>query len=548
MRPLQLVCALVAALCTLAAAPAQVHVVGHRWGFDNTATPGSFNLLTLEVRNDTSSDYDGGVTVYPVRSLMDAGVQHTIRCFLRPGEARQVATSVWLADATAEARVHVLGGKLLEIMPPKVGGTGAQVLLVPKNATPTAGLQVHAYDETTFPSSLAALDTLRGVVLDHVPEMLEAQRRTLIDWLHAGGTVHVFQDIGGFPRFDGDLAVLSGEQAEQRVGAGCILRYSRTLTSAPYTLRKRSAASLPRPVGLHAIAQRLGEVLRPEHNWLVIYLLITAFFVATVPVLAYLQQRLGPLTNTAILLALVAVFSWAIVTVGRRGYGERSRVLSVSHIRGLGRGRFDVCQWKSVFSTTSQRYAIHHDAGGSTYAAPGPDRVSAFTPPGRTALLLDVPLFTAQPFLHRGTFTGDPVAVTSDTDERGSKTLRWDGPKVLRAYLVRSGQVTTLRVRGNELVDEGAATDPHVLMAQTMYVRSGRARRSVQAQIADQAISALLAAEFPRQVRRKPTRRRSSSPTRLLVFCDPPQQLAAKGEGVGEETGVAIYDLMLEAD
>ena len=130
------------------------------------------------------------------------------------------------------------------------------------------------------------------------------------------------------------------------VGAGVVHRHSVKLAtdSVPVALRPvrstedQNVDQLP---NLHAwipnMLNRIRNLVRSDHNWPLIYLVVIAFFFAAVPWHAWFSfKRVGYLGSIGTLLAIVAACTWVIYEVGRRGYGEASVVHSLSYAKELG--------------------------------------------------------------------------------------------------------------------------------------------------------------------------------------------------------------------
>jgi hypothetical protein len=100
---------------------------------------------------------------------------------------------------------------------------------------------------------------------------------------------------------------------------------------------------------------------------------------------------------------MVALFSVAFATVGRRGYGEATAVNTVAVARPLPDGQWDVSGWSNAFVTDGDTYRITHPGSGVLYSTAQSDEAVAghiINGPG-AELVADIPAFSSRTFVYR---------------------------------------------------------------------------------------------------------------------------------------------------
>lgn len=445
------------------ALPAQLEIQRIQWGFDGLIVPNGFNLLTFELHNGTDKPFAGDVDLSQTSGISRTGASQRIRTYLGPGDSRRLQFYPYLVFANDDWRVKLGHAGSRNIKEPDPGYPATVILMQPDTLTPPrAGLPT--FDESRFPPSVTGTDGLARVILDHVPAFQKSQRQAFLDWLHRGGEVHLCPDVGGPPRFAGELSVLNDKQSIFHVGSGRVVRHSERVDRLP---SRRSW--LPRRMGRGSsyagsaftedLLNQMRGIVRPDHNWPLIYFVIVLFFIAAVPWHAWMSfQKWGYVGSISALLGIVALCTYALYQIGRRGYGEESVVHALSYARELTPGRYDTTQFKNVFVTSGGRYAIRHDAEGSIYStAQRIEPVPGVAQTGKDALFrVAIPVFTSRPFVHRGVFQAPPTgAAIQNWPETGplrhGLSIDWSGSEVLAAFAFHRKEVAELGSSGGTL-------------------------------------------------------------------------------------------------
>ena len=409
----------------LAARPAQaLEITRVLWGFDGRAVPERVNLLSVLVDNPVATPYNGDATVYqtdPTGKREGALVAQPL--YVGPFGSRWVQFAVYVAgdqeDWTLELarRGHRLDAPTL--------AAPARVYLLYPDAVSVRAMDAKSFPEDLFPSSVSATDGLDSVLMDHAPRWEPLRRQAFVDWLRRGGTVHVFvgQD-GRYPTFTGELAVLNAQAPRQRVGAGLVVRHAadeqkpgeRSLAEQgfpPLTLERAQNRYYMDSMDSD-ILRGLARLVQPKHSWVLIYLVLVVYGALVVPV-NWLMGRKGRGFRAPLIFFLACVLCTTVLLsfIGRRGYGETQRQVSVAVARQLDDGVYDVTHWTNVFMTRGGQYPLAYPGDSGIYStAQTAETVNAVAVNGVGGrLTADIPLYSSRSFLHRGKMHGPDLGL-----------------------------------------------------------------------------------------------------------------------------------------
>jgi hypothetical protein len=392
------------------ACQADLQVEGRpRWGFDGRVRLGRFNLLSIDVRNDSDRPWTGQAQVEPMMGLVGADmpvIQQNL--FIEPYGLRRLQFLLFVPRTTEyEFRWGRETRERFTIDEPPIADGTAEVQFI-SGSSLSAGLPgLLSFDEADFPYSANGLETLGAVHLDHVPGWSEPQARAFLDWLKSGGTLFLHGKPGEpAMNFQGALSELGQPSGEFPLGAGMVRRVDAARWSPPLPAAS-GQPSMRYPVWepTQSTFQLLKSMTQPHHNWVLIYLLAVIYLLLLFPGCWLLGRRKGDYRLTyGVLVGIVFVFSVGFRTVGARGYGERTAVNSVALARVAGPQRLLVTQWTNLFVTSGDNCEIKHQTEGSAYSSgqlnehiPG---VILNRPQG--AMITDIPSFSSRTFLESG--------------------------------------------------------------------------------------------------------------------------------------------------
>ena len=428
----------VAMLCP-AVAPA-VDVDDAKWGFDGRILTSEFNLLSVLVSNPTDTPFDGVLTVTHASSGgSPTGARLVERIYLANHSSRWVQFYPYCSSTADVWTVRWGNGQSFKVPDPRLG-TEEPVLLDEANSFSSAGRGIKHFNEELFPPSVSATHTLKRIVIDRVPRWEAPRRQAFMDWLRLGGTVHLLKgDDGKFPDFSNQLSQLNSPLAFQRIGAGVVFRHelSREQINAESlatmeSTRKRFIESLSggaddpevtkainvvRPMetkkwdevhGLWESDNQLFSVMkkltRPNHNWALIYLLSFIYIGLIFPGCFLLgRRRVHYLVTYGAIIGCVALFSLIFLIVGRRGYGESTRINTLGFAQQIEGDNWDVSLFSNVFATAGDTYELKHQGEGGLYSTCSTmESVNGDIDSGVDGRFsVDIPPFSNRPFAHR---------------------------------------------------------------------------------------------------------------------------------------------------
>lgn len=402
------------------------------WGFDGQIVLHRFNPLSVLVFNPSADPFDGRLEL---RQMMNAGARVGAvlvepDVYIAPFSRRWVQ---FYPYAVYEADEWVLSwgrrsGERIDVPRPQAG-QAAWIVLYDVGDPRRRTVNLKRLRDDLFPPTVAATDGLAVVALAHVPRWESARRQALLDWLHAGGRLHLFQDEGRFPQFTEELALLNSPLERQRIGAGTVYRHARSLDGINMAFLRRAMGQDTEPAAPgqdpndqynaweidQGFFSTLKGMTRPNHSWGLIHLLSLAYLALVFPGCWLLggRRRADYRLNFAFLIALVALFSWIFSLVGRRGYNEATTVQSVAIARPLAGGGFDLTGWTNAFVTDGDDYRIEHAGTGRLYSTcQAQEAVNGLINNGLDGtFLVDIPPYSSRPFGYRVKGERNPIPV-----------------------------------------------------------------------------------------------------------------------------------------
>ena len=387
------------------------------WGFGGTVVKEVFNPLSVEIHNAGGKAFDGEI------ALTGGAVPVVQPVFLAPGGTRVVQFFPLIEDGYGKWTLQWKDEREndVELGNFKVGAP-AVLILADLSGPAMRGVKMRVFPEELFPPTVSATGGLAAVVLDHAPRWDAVRRGAFLDWVQAGGIVHLVRGAGGeLPQFTEELAVLNTAAERTIVGAGLVVRHAAHLAEVSEDWLKAKGFPSPEvhtdgtntmPDFDGSLFGKLSAVTRPNIAWGLIYG-FTAIYIALIgPVFYRLRKRDYRVLLGGFLLT-VAGFAWIFTVVGRRGYGEKQIYHSVAIARSLGGARWAVSEWGHAFATSGDTYRFQHPGGSQLYAVPSKeDTVRGRITAGKDGHFdADIPLFSSRPFLHSGVLTGDDCSV-----------------------------------------------------------------------------------------------------------------------------------------
>ena len=380
-----------------------LRIEGVAWGFDGKVVPNAFNPVSFSLHNDSNDPMNLPLVlersngVQPVDAPIGvAGPLDPV--YLAPGSSRRVQMFVYVQSHASDfilswgrdpsQRLDLTANQQVTV------GSPATVILYDTEAVTSRGSGLPRFDESYFPVSVSGTAGLAAVVLDHDPRLQTIQQQAFLDWIRAGGVVHLMEPSEGeLPEFSGELAVLNSPIDEQRFGAGLVVRHHVPMSDldrsvAELTMLPRQPLQMkPAPeneqtpenmyggnwvdwdVGNH-VYTRVKQMTRPDHNWPLIYLMSLVYLLLIFPGCWLIGRRKADYRMTyGAMLGAVVLFSMGFKQVGQRGYGEQTAMHAMTIAQPLEGGRLMFRQWANLFVTNGDDYRIHHAGNGLLYSS-----------------------------------------------------------------------------------------------------------------------------------------------------------------------------------
>ena len=559
-------------LFTLASASA-LEVQEVRWGYDGSVVPGRFNLLSVLIGNPSTAPFDGAVNLYKTRGLEQrVGALYGTPCYLSPLTARWVQFYVYIDSQYDQWRLEWGRGSESrhDVDPPKWGAPG-QVLLADSQTTVTTAISAfRQFPDELFPPTVAATSGLDSLLLDHAPRWELAKRQAFVNWLRAGGKVHVLTGANGqFPNFSDELSVLNTPQDRTRIGSGLVVRHTATARE----IRKQDVEDNDIPLRQYkssdsgdfqiteSFLRNLAELSHPSHNWALIYLLAFTYLGLVGPGNLLLGKRFPDYRlRIVLLLVTIAAFAGLFSLAGRRGQGESSVVHTLSYARSIDGDNYNVTQWVNVFASHGAHYTITHAAPHNLYAT-GQDYepVNGLIQSGKDGrFVVDIPIFSRRALLHQAEMKGINLSV---------KIVNWDGAptlnklsltvqpdftkKILEGWVVQGDRVYTMKIVDGRLEfgnsspqsisSLGSNDDPKAYM--NPYARQN-ADVNVEAEFRKLAQPLISWSLGTRDFTNAPPSAMSNR-VELFLFARSPENFDITGPQFSREVGYVLYHLDL---
>ncbi len=435
------------------------------WGYNGKPVAARFNPLSVLVRNPSAAPFDGSLRLTcQMPGGSQVGETFVEPVYLSPNSSRWLQFTPFVQDQYVNWELRSSDGNKYTV-PSVQAGEPAIVLLTDPTVLAQRSAAVRRFPDELFPATVTGTDGLVAVLIDHVPRWDEMPRQAFLDWLAKGGTAHILRDTSDREvEFPPALSILNSKLERTRVGAGTVVRHSLRAEqlTADYV---KNAIAVPRfsrlaenkaanPVSdaidrlLEEKAKRqqemasnagvygdgiygdvyisnlddrllrdLKSLTRVDHMWPLIYLLALVYIVLVFPGLYLVGRRRADYRIVyGLLLAVVAVFSVAFSVIGRRGYGESTRVDSAMIAYQLSGDYYDVTGWTNVFVTAGSDYLITHDGGGRAYSTcQQVEAVNGYVTTGAGGVFaVDIPPFSSRSFAHRVRCQADPMILKAE--------------------------------------------------------------------------------------------------------------------------------------
>lgn len=448
-------CALLLVACLSHSAAAQEGIVVQdvQWGFDGKTTERTFTPLSVLVQNNSAEAITGKLRLIKAVQLnqqIDAVYEQDY--FVSGFSSRWVQFTPFVISDFESWRLEWGPGRdqRMEVPTPR-NGDPATVLVYDPEDLPEAGGVLRRFDQALFPVSVTGTDSLRGVVLDHVPDWQGARVQAFLDWLRRGGRVYVvYNSEGEYPRFPESLGVLNRPDDRYRVGGGLVKRLPLKAADIDFSTAQSQVLaderqSLPRQVRAAVQTSPFGNLMgwdrdrqlfvdleiaaRFHRNWWLVYPAVLLYLVAMYPGCYQLGRKLPDWRMFyAAFFGTAVLFSFAFAWLSRVGTTETNRVRTLALAYQLEDGLYDVTQWSSVAALHGRTYDIRHGGSGRLYTTAQEFEAVNGTIHGADGggVEVDMPPSSSRTLLHRTRLPGPKLNLQVNevqVDEQGLSRL-----------------------------------------------------------------------------------------------------------------------------
>ncbi|MCM8526254.1 MAG: hypothetical protein NE327_07030 [Lentisphaeraceae bacterium] len=378
-----------------------------QWGFNNKVKKQTFNFVTFEIINDSGKIYDSYIILEPEA----IGVQTSAhkKLFLNPGQRKIVQFSCYIEHNADTWKVMWEGGQSSIGKAPE--STGSFVYLSQGSTSMRLRKGISLMQDSLFPATVTLTDDLDGVALDHNPDWSPKQREAFMDWVKKGGAVYILNNRSGAqPKFTSIMSDLNNPESNFYVGNGRVEREKVSISSFEKPYFGPAERFNEYEANANEYFQALQYLVKTDHNWSLIYFLIFVYLIVIGPVNYLIGKRTRDwkVPNLFFLIAVVG-FSILFSIIGRRGYGEQTKLTSVSMADVVEGDQYDVQQWTNIFVTSGDLYNLTHNGS--------PNQYYSFSEIGKKTVIdtdtgtftADIPLFSSRRMIHRAKLQGPTI-------------------------------------------------------------------------------------------------------------------------------------------
>ena len=413
-----------------------------QWGFNNKVKKQTFNFVSFEVLNDSPRVYDSFISIEP----SGMGVQTKIvkKLFLNPGQRKFVQFPLFIDQLYNNWDIKWEdGGTFINSAKES---DGAFVYLSRGMGAVRLNKGISLFPDTNFPITVSMTDDLEGLVLDHNPDWSPLQKEAFMDWLKKGGEVFLLNDRSGTqPKFTSIMDDLNNPEKKFFVGNGKVIREKVPIAGFRKPFVDVSERFNQYDGDSNEYFQALQFLVKTDHNWTLIYFLIFIYLLVIGP-LNYLigkKTRDWKVPNLFFLLA-VAGFSILFSIIGRRGYGEETKLSSLSMADVIEGQQYDVHQWTNIFVTSGDLYSLTHKGSPNLYFSYSEIGKQTLIDMEANTFTADIPLFSSRRMIHRAKLKGPKFNVEPVPGQEFNSTalkISSDETEIDKVWIIRNGNI-----------------------------------------------------------------------------------------------------------
>ncbi len=451
-----------------------------RWGFSGAVKRHAFNLCSIDLHNTSPDAFRGAVELTKlghVGSSVIPLIEPDV--YIGPGEVRTVQFLPFIGSDKPEWQVR-WGQRKPDSFdfqyPTREFTTQVAVQFVADQgvSSPLRGIVV--FKDNDFPTGAAGTETLGSVVLDHVPRWDQVRGRAFRDWLGRGGRLYLLNGRDGQSlRFPSPLDELNVPADRFLVGQGVVIRVGivQDAGQIPGLINEVAQSAFdpnnpnayqqyetdPATEGVKQLFQTLRNMVRPDHDWRLIFFLAFIYLLILFPGIWLVSRKRGDFRVTyAMILGTVLLFSWLYAEIGKRGYDETMGLREMMVAYPLGNQRVALNKHGSLFVTEGGSYEIPAQGEGAVLSLEsGPAFSGNATIINRpyAGVVADIPPFSACSYQASSVLPTQAdysiqvqALELNPTFQKVSVQLGAGIPESAQVYLLSAGQVYALTRQG----------------------------------------------------------------------------------------------------
>ena len=416
------------------------------YGFDNQVINNSFNFITFKVHNNTPKAFDDVIT------LKSSGISvktiNTKHVFLAPNQRKTIQMYFYIQEHYDGLIIQAGKDRFTTDIPSE--SIGANIFISDKPGRLPKHFKF--FPQEYFPVSTPLTDSLSRVIFDTSPDWTPAQKATFMTWLKLGGIAIVLKKkTGGFPKFTSLMAPLNGTGKVQAIGAGQIQRLESIDKIRIPNFRPKNAQSGYNQNTDDSIFSNLQLLVKTDHNWAFIYFLIVVYLLLIGPANYFIgrKTRDWKIPNLFFILT-VAGFSILFAIIGKRGYGEETKICSFTFADHIEGNQYNIKQWSNIFVTSGNQYVFSHNTKSNLYASPGNFEMATQLSQGDGKFIADIPLFSSKKMIHSANGTGADIKITNSERTVHNVKLTIDSKtKIDKAWFIMGSSIHIAIKKGN---------------------------------------------------------------------------------------------------
>lgn len=532
-----------------------------RWGFNGAVKRHAYNLCTIDLLNPSPEAFRGEVTLTKEGGVGSSEVPLIEPdVYIGPGEVRTVQFLAYIASDKPDWRISwglrgADGFDLPRMDREFTAPVAVQFFADQGVSSPIKGIEI--FSDSDFPIGAPGTETLGSVVLDHVPSWAgDVRHKAFRDWLGRGGRLYLINGRDGKPlNFPSPLEDLNVPADRFLVGQGVVMRHGivQDAGEIPGLITAVAQAapdpnnfgnqydSDPATSGTNQLFQTMRNMVRPDHNWTLIFILAFIYLLILFPGIWLVSRKRGDFRMTyAMILGTVVLFSWFYAEVGKRGYGESTGLRQMMVAYPLGNQRVALQKYGSLFVTDGGGYVIPARGDAAVFAVDaGFSGNAQILNRPEAKVVADIPPFSACSFQESSVLQAkEDYSITVKQLELNPGMQKIEVqlgagiPANPQVYFVSAGVTYTLMQRGTGWVNSSSGLPTTSMFPTEYYSGYGRLdaaqlQKNLIANLVQIATRTELSPQYGGQSDPPTAGPTSTTPFeggQILVYCDAPAE------------------------